>query len=113
LGYQHVNVASQLADNDSLFHSISRMVNIRKGHPAFGRGTMEWVVTDNPSLAVYTRKYQDENLLIVNNLSDEPQVMSLPAEYQVEYVDLLLNEEQPARSSLTLQPYAYLWLKRK
>jgi maltose alpha-D-glucosyltransferase/alpha-amylase len=114
LSYQHVNVASQLADKDSLFHSISRMVNIRKGHAAFGRGTMEWIETNNPALAAYTRGYQDETLLIVNNLSDEPQAMSLPAEYQADYVDLISNAERPIGSSIiTLQPYAYLWLKRK
>ena len=111
LGYQHVNVASQMADTNSLFHSISRMVNIRKQHHTFGRGTMEWIITDNPSLAVYTRKYQDEVFLIINNLSDSPQTLSLPREYQAQYLDLISNTEQRVDSSLMLRPYAHLWLK--
>ncbi len=60
LGYEHVNVARQMADPNSLFHSIARMVNIRKQHQAFGRGTLDWVLTDNPRLAVYTRNDKDE-----------------------------------------------------
>ncbi|HEU0296689.1 MAG TPA: maltose alpha-D-glucosyltransferase [Anaerolineales bacterium] len=112
LDYQHVNVANQLADKNSLFHTISRMVHIRKENPAFGRGAIDWVDTDNPSLAVYIRAYQGETLLIINNLSDQEQMVSLPAEYQTWYVDLISNSQPQMSASLTLQPYAYLWLKR-
>jgi maltose alpha-D-glucosyltransferase/alpha-amylase len=113
LGYQHINVASQLADKNSLFHAISRMVHIRKGHHTFGRGSMEWVITDNPALAMYTRTYQDDILLIINNLSDSPQTLALPAEHQTDYIELISNTAQRIGPSLTLQPYAHLWLKRK
>jgi maltose alpha-D-glucosyltransferase/alpha-amylase len=113
LGYQHINVASQLADKNSLFQSIRRMVNIRKQHPALGRGAMEWVITDNPSFAVYTRRYHDDDLLIINNLGSTAQSISLPFELHGDYVDLISNEVQIIGSLVTLQPYTYLWLKRK
>jgi maltose alpha-D-glucosyltransferase/alpha-amylase len=111
--FQHINVASQMVDKDSLFHSISRMINIRKQHHTFGRGNMEWVVTDNPSLAIYTRAYQDDILLIINNLSDSSQTISLPSEHQAAYIDLISNTDHQIGAWLTLQPYAHLWLKRK
>jgi maltose alpha-D-glucosyltransferase/alpha-amylase len=113
LSYQHVNVASQLADKNSLFHSISRMVIIRKQQNAFGHGTMEWVIADNPSVAVYRRRYQDDDLLIINNLSDTIQLISLPSELHADYVELISNVVQTVGSMLTLQPYMHLWLKRK
>jgi maltose alpha-D-glucosyltransferase/alpha-amylase len=113
LGYEHVNVAKQLADKRSLFHSISRMVNIRKRHHTFGRGTMEWIISDNPAFAMYTRSYQDETLLIINNLSGTTQTVSLPIEYQADYTDLISNKELRVDSSLALEPFAHLWLKRK
>lgn len=113
LDYQHLNVENQLADKNSLFHAISRMIQVRKQHHAFGRGTMEWVITDNPSLAVYRRKYEDEVFMIINNLSDSAQTLSLPVEYQGEYVDLISEVEERVDSRLTLQPYAHLWLKWK
>jgi len=109
--YQHINVASQMVDKDALFHSISRMVNIRKQYHAFGRGNMEWVETDDPALAVYTRSYNDETILIVNNLSDATARLSLPSAYQVEYLELISNTNQSVGSALTLKPYEYLWLK--
>jgi maltose alpha-D-glucosyltransferase/alpha-amylase len=112
LDYQHLNVANQLADQNSLFHAISRMVQVRKQHHGFGRGTMEWIITDNPTLAVYARQYQNETLLIIHNLSASLQTVSLPLEHQAVYTDLLSNDDQKIDSKFTLQPYAHLWLKR-
>ena len=112
LGFRSVNVARQLADKTSLFHSIKRMVDVRRRHSVFGRGSMAWVITDNPSAAVYTRTHQEETLLIINNLSGEPQTLVLPLEYQGAYTDLLSNTRQDTDQKFTLQPYAYLWLKR-
>ncbi len=112
-GYERVNVAAQMADPGSLFHSISRMVNIRKLHQAFGRGSMEWVITDNPHLAMYTRKTKEETLLIVQNLSGSTQSAPLPIEYHSGYIDLLPNVLRHIDAGLSLQPYEYIWLTRK
>jgi maltose alpha-D-glucosyltransferase/alpha-amylase len=45
LDYHKINVASQVADNNSLLHLISRMITIHKGHQAFGHGSIRWVET--------------------------------------------------------------------
>jgi maltose alpha-D-glucosyltransferase / alpha-amylase len=112
LDYHHLNVAQQLTDKNSLFHAVSKMINIRKQHHAFGRGNMEWVLTDNLSIAIYTRKYEDETLLIINNLSDSAQTISLPGDIQSMYDDLLTDAQEQIGSTLNLQPYTYRWLKR-
>jgi len=74
---------------------------------------MEWVTTDNPHLAMYTRRTKDETLLIAQNLSGSSQNVSLPIEYHSDYIDLLSKIVRHIDSSLILQPYEYLWLKRK
>jgi maltose alpha-D-glucosyltransferase/alpha-amylase len=102
-----------MADPDSLFHAISRMVNVRKQHQAFGRGSMEWVTTDHPSLAVYARTDRDEKILVIHNLSSSVQKIDLPAQYHYTYYDLIANSVIQVGAGLALQPYAYLWLKRK
>jgi glycosidase len=112
-GYQYLNVADQVADKTSLFHAISHMIDIRKQHHIFGRGNMEWVESDNPALAIYERKYQDERLLIIHNISDSLQRAALPEKYHARYIDLLSNAELNIGQLLSLQPYAYLWLKTK
>jgi maltose alpha-D-glucosyltransferase/alpha-amylase len=89
------------------------MVNIRKQHQAFGRGSMEWVITGNPHLAIYTRETKDEILLIIQNLSGSPQSVPLPIEYHSTYIDLFSSVVRQVDAGLSLQPYEYLWLKRK
>ena len=112
LGYQQVNVSSRLADKNSLFYAIKKMVQIRKQYGAFGRGTIEWVETGNPAVAAYTRKYKDEILLILNNLSGSSQTINLPPEYRGDSTDLLTENHFQLESSLILQPYSHLWLKQ-
>lgn len=111
--YQNVNVDSQIKKTDSLFHTIQKMITLRKKHPAFGSSTMEWVNASNPAVATYTRTHQNETLLIINNLSDSPQTIHLPAEYQTDFVELFSETECCIESSLTISPYTYLWLKKK
>jgi maltose alpha-D-glucosyltransferase/alpha-amylase len=110
-GCHNVNVSNQLADENSLWHSINHMVIIRKKHHAFGRGSMQWVETHNSAAAVYLREHQGESLLILNNLSDSIQVVSFPLEYYGGHLDLLSNANYKIGSTFTLQPYSYLWLK--
>jgi len=108
--YLHVNVADQLADKNSLFHSISKMVNIHKQHLAFGYGSLNWVETNNPAVAVYTREYNGEELLIFNNLSGSAQTIEIASAHQADYIDLITNANHSISSSMTLEPYSYLWL---
>ena len=111
--YHHINVALQVSDADSLLHSISNMIKVRKARPAFGHGSMKWVETGNPAVAAYTREYAGETLLIFNNLSSSSQTISLPPEYCIGYVDLLTGSEQTITSSLILEAHGYLWLRKE
>ena len=113
LDYHHLNVAGQLADEHSLFHTISRMIQVRKQHHAFGRGTMEWIETGNLAMAAYIRSYEDEGLLILNNLSDSQQTITLPSLHSAEPTDLLTGNVLQLNPSLTLPPYSHFWLKKK
>jgi maltose alpha-D-glucosyltransferase / alpha-amylase len=111
LGYSQVNVAAQMKDPGSLFHSLQRMIALRKKHAAFGSSSMEWLETDNPAVAVYLRRHQDDTVLILNNLSSSVETVNLPPEYQTTYLDLFAGRTNTFKESLTLQPYSYLWLQ--
>jgi len=112
LGYHKVNVARQLDDRDSLFHRIRRMIDIRKQTPALGHGSMEWIQTENPALAAYQRTFDDQTILVLNNLSDAHQSVSLPADLQGNFIDLFSDEVRSTQGSLTMSPHGYLWLKQ-
>jgi maltose alpha-D-glucosyltransferase/alpha-amylase len=110
---QHVNAASQQADPNSLFHAIRRMIAVRKEHPAFGCGSFAWVEVGTEEVAAYWRILGNEQLLILNNLSDSLQPVSLPLPSlpATTWCDLLTCAELPLiNESLTLKPYQVLWL---
>ena len=114
LGYEHVNVAAQRAEPGSLFHSISRMVNIRKQHHAFGRGSMEWVITDNPTPGHVHAQNEGGNPFDRSKFERlHSKVFPCPSNITMDYIDLLSNVVRYIDAGLTLQPYEYLWLKRK
>ncbi|MCW5878480.1 MAG: maltose alpha-D-glucosyltransferase [Anaerolineales bacterium] len=116
--YQSVNVASQQADPNSLYHHIKSMIANRKNERVFGWGELVWAQNDRPEqVLAYYRQFADELVLIVNNLSEAAQTtrielvegMLTPA-----LIDLLTQQTCTPTSGfveLTLPPYSYLWLK--
>ena len=112
LGYQQTNVASQLNDPSSLFRCIKRMIAIRKEHAAFGSGGMEWIDMGKPSVAAYLRRYQDDVILVINNLASFAETIQIPEEYQTTYLNLLGGDSQTLTARVTLQPYSYIWLEQ-
>jgi maltose alpha-D-glucosyltransferase / alpha-amylase len=119
---QRVNLAAQRADAHSLWHAIRRMITARKAHPAFGQGSFTWAETGNRSVAAYWRVYEDERILVVNNLTAEQQTfqVALPEPGQTYWTpdcprDLFSGESQPLIQGkyldIGLQAYQYLWLR--
>lgn len=76
-GYEHVNVADQEHVPSSLLNWTRRILAIRRQHPSFGRGTIEFILPENPSILVYLRQWQDDAMLCVCNLSRRAQSVSL------------------------------------
>jgi len=116
-GYQQVNVAAQRRDPGSLLHKMRQMIHVRKAHPAFGRGELEFLAVPNRSVLAYLRTHGDETILVVNNLSAAPQTASLDLKSWAESrpEDLFGVQTLPPCSPepfiLNLQRYEYLWLK--
>jgi maltose alpha-D-glucosyltransferase/alpha-amylase len=109
-----VNAAAQQTDLQSLFHTVRRMIVMRKAHPAFGRGELAWVEAGTPAVAAYTRTYGAERLLVFNNLSDQVQTVTLPGSTAMSVLlcsPALAPGEDISAGMLTLEPYQYLWLE--
>lgn len=116
-GYQSVNVESQQLNPSSFLKWMQAIIALRKEHPVFGRGTMEFVEPDNLKVLSYVRKYQDEKILVVANLAGSAQstTIDLSAYTGATPVELFGNGKFPAITDkpyvLTLSPYSFYWLK--
>jgi maltose alpha-D-glucosyltransferase/alpha-amylase len=76
-GYQAINVESQEQNKSSLLHWTRRLIAIRKEHPVFGRGSLEFVPCSNKAVLAYVRRDAREAVLVVVNLSRSPQAAEL------------------------------------
>lgn len=116
-GYQAVNVEAQKRITTSFLKWTQRMIATRKNYKAFGRGKLEFVQSKNPKILTYFRSYEDETLLIVNNLSRYAQPVELDL---IKYdgwtpVEMMGNTPFPPIGELpyflTLGPHAFYWFR--
>jgi maltose alpha-D-glucosyltransferase/alpha-amylase len=76
-GYQSVNVEAQTRHSSSLLHWVRRTIALRKQHPVFGRGSLEFIKPANRKIFAFTRSDSDETVLCVYNLSRSAQPVEL------------------------------------
>ncbi|HYD51519.1 MAG TPA: maltose alpha-D-glucosyltransferase [Gemmatimonadaceae bacterium] len=76
-GFHSVNVRAQERTPTSLLRWMRRLISVRKQYKAFGRGTWEALDPHNRRVLVFLRRYEDEVLLCVNNLSRFAQFVEL------------------------------------
>ncbi|HVM06875.1 MAG TPA: maltose alpha-D-glucosyltransferase [Acidimicrobiales bacterium] len=118
-GYQAVNVEAEMRDPSSMLHWMKRMLEVRKQHPVFGTGSMEFISVDNPSVLAYVRREAEsgDTILCVNNLSRFAQPAELPMQQfdGLTPIELLGRVPFPKIGELpyfvTLGPYQFYWFQ--
>ncbi|MBS1788289.1 MAG: maltose alpha-D-glucosyltransferase [Acidobacteria bacterium] len=76
-GFQSVNVEAQMRTSSSLLHWVQRSIEMRRQHPVFSRGSLEFIKPQNRKIFAFTRHYLGETVLCVYNLSRSPQSVEL------------------------------------
>ena len=76
-GFDAVNVEAQLRSPASLLNWMRRMIAIRRGSQALGRGALRFLYPTNRKVLAYIREHGDERILCVANLSRAPQAVEL------------------------------------
>ena len=116
-GFQAINVEAQETNKSSLLQWTRRMIQVRRQHSAFGRGSFFDLGGSNPSVLSYLRKDGDDLMLCVNNLSRFPQPVELDLHQfsGSQPVEMLGGVEFPAIGELpyllTLAGYGFYWFR--
>jgi maltose alpha-D-glucosyltransferase/alpha-amylase len=116
-GFDAVNVEAQLRAPASLLNWMRRMVALRRGNRAFGRGTLRFLYPTNRKVLAYLREFEDEHVLCVVNLSRAPQAVELDlAEFKGSTpVEMTGGSEFPRIGTLTylltLPAYGFYWFR--
>ena len=110
-----VNVESQQANPGSLLWWMRRLIALRKRHPVFGRGEIEFLLPENRKVLTFLRTFGEERILVVANLSRYSQYVELDlSRFQgMTPVAMLGGVEFPRIGELpyllTLGPHDFYW----
>ncbi len=76
-GFDTVNVEGQSRLPASLYNWMRRLISVRRGSRAFGRGTLRFLYPANRKVLAYLRAFEGETILCVVNVSRAPQAVEL------------------------------------
>ncbi len=118
-GFQHVNVAQQRRDPDSLLNWMERMIRMRKEVPEIGWGEFTFLNTRTASAVAMQYSWRNNAVLCVHNLIAEPNEIRLAVLARdangCTLVNVLSNDhshaEQDGRHCILLEPYGYRWYR--
>ena len=92
----------------------NRLINLRKTLPALQNGGMEVINTGNPHLFGYIRAFNHQRLLIVNNFSEQQQLMDVEhlrnCGVTKDVVNLLKDEILSFGNDMLLHDHQAVWL---
>ena len=116
-GFEHVNVAQQRRDPDSLMNWMERMIRMRKEAPEIGWGEFAILQTRTPEVLAIRYDWRNNSVLVVHNLSAIPREVWI--EVGVEDSGCLANllsgensnSDASGRHRLLLEPYGYRWFR--
>jgi maltose alpha-D-glucosyltransferase/alpha-amylase len=116
-GYQGLNVEAQERSPFSLLNWMKRMIGLRKQYRLFGRGSIEFLPSQNRKVLAYVRTYEDTTILCIANLarSVQPIELDLSRFKGLVPVEMLGLTEFPRIGELpyflTLGGYAFYWFR--
>ena len=116
-GFEHVNVAAQKRDPNSLMDWTERMIRMRKEVPEIGWGDFAILATGTPEVLAMRYDWRNNSVLFVHNLSPIPREVKFGSGAKVDgqLVNLLSDDHSTpgvsGKHSMMLEPYGYRWFR--
>jgi maltose alpha-D-glucosyltransferase/alpha-amylase len=118
-GFEHVNVATQRRDPDSLLNWMERVIRMRKEVPEIGWGDYAPIDVGDPAIVVLRYEWRNNAVLFIHNLGQEPCEVRFPAQDSHGRHGVLINllSEDHSRAGddgqhcVVMEPYGYRWFR--
>ena len=111
--YKEINAQAQTEDGESVYSFYKRLVSLRKEKNVISKGSIEFLEKENEDVLAYRRAYEDEELIVLNNLTGKE--VTVPAESAwAGYHKLLGNYDGGAeiKEGITLRPFETIALEK-
>ncbi len=98
-----------------IYQGLKKLIQLRKSTPAISGEPPQFIHTDNPHIFGYIRRGEEDQLLILNNFSDDPQI--IPGNtlrlygLSYEFEDLISGGRVRVQDDLKLPPCQFVWLR--
>jgi maltose alpha-D-glucosyltransferase/alpha-amylase len=117
-GFEHVNVAAQRRDPDSMLNWMERVIRMRKEVPEIGWGDFSFLHVNTPQVLAMRYEWRNNSVVVLHNLGAAPCEVQLRLGKATGNQDLvnLLSEDhsQPTKGGayrILLEPYGYRWYR--
>ena len=117
-GPEHVNVADQRSDPDSLLNFVTRLIRRYRESPELGWGELSILEQPHRQVLAHMCAADDRRMVLLHNLSADRctvplEIKGCGADYRL--VDLLQNGvtvlDEQGRAEIALDAYGYRWLR--
>src|SRR3954466_169751 len=118
-GFEHVNVAKQRRDPNSMLNWTERIIRMRKEVPEIGWGDFNVIATRDPAVLIIRYDWRNNSVLFVHNLDEKPREVSFAVGLSGEFGKVLINllaedhshANEQGKHMLLLEPYGYRWYR--
>ena len=118
-GFEHVNVARQRRDPNSMLNWTERIIRMRKEVPEIGWGDFRVIATRDRAVLIVRYDWRNNSVLFVHNLDEKPREVSftagLPGDTGKLLVNLLSEDHSEAdgrgQHRLVIEGYGYRWYR--
>lgn len=101
--YDKINAKSQVDDPDSIFSCYKKLVQLRKDYQVFVDGKFTLLLEDDENIFAYSRKNEENTMLVVCNFFDKE--IPMPLAKECEGMEVLISNYKDTSDMSVLRPY--------
>lgn len=101
--YDKINAKSQVDDPDSIFSCYKKLVQLRKDYPVFVDGKFTLLLEDDENIFAYSRKNEENTMIVVCNFFDKE--IPMPLAKECEGMEVLISNYKDTSDMSVLRPY--------
>lgn len=114
--YEHVNVAAQRRNPNSLLNWTAKMIRLRKESPEIGWGKCTVLETGSPHVLALRHDWRGNSVLVLHNFAERPEEIRITPDVDgAERLSNLITEEElhgeDGTHTIPLDAYGYRWYR--